>query len=306
MLKDIISNIEKENKIDYTDIFINNKLNDIDTIGLIIYCLTNKVNEINNSYDLNYEEMTGLYYSDSDVLEYFENYFEREEDYGDDFLNKYSKLAFLEAIKNTKINFSFLDINQEALLAMVKFKNDFYEKLSLKYNENDLEYIFKNFVKKYVLAYQKQEIESISEQEYIKLLYVKIKSELKNGDKLEDILNRLGITMEYYNKLNELFLNSEYSHSYDEIILEMERIKKKYEIALKTSKINYIEEEILEKYFLTQNLKDIFIDKKISKNKLEKLIKNSTFKLSLIFSFQSLDIIEQKFSEMEELDAKLS
>lgn len=73
-------------------------------------------------------------------------------------LNDFSKIVFSEAIKNTRINFSINDVNQEGLIAMLKFKNEYYEKLSEKYSKEDIKYIFKNFIKRAMLIYQKKKL----------------------------------------------------------------------------------------------------------------------------------------------------
>ena len=102
-------------KVNYDEIFKDLSLNDLDVLSLIVYCYKNNINIVEEKFDINYEEMHDSYYSDAEIVDYFDNYLESEEDYGDDVLNSYSKIVLEEAIKNTKINFSMLDIKQEGL-----------------------------------------------------------------------------------------------------------------------------------------------------------------------------------------------
>ena len=280
----IIKDIELSGKVNYDEIFKDLSLNDLDILSLIVYCYKNNINIVEEKFDINYEEMHDSYYSDAEIVDYFDNYLESEEDYGDDVLNSYSKIVLEEAIKNTKINFSMLDIKQEGLFAMVKFRNEFYEKLSQNYDEEAL---------KYILRY-----------------YVKIQSELNEGEKLGDILNRIGITEDYYNELKEMFGDVKFELSYDDIIFEMERVKKKFDIAMNTNKINYVEENALSIYLGLEGHKhttqEISEENDLRTKNVDKLIKNAIFKLSLVFNIQILDELERLYSEMEELDAKLS
>lgn len=152
----IIKDIEKNNKVDYNNIFLNRKLEDLDIIAIITYCLKNKIDETCESFDVDYNDFPNFYYSDFDIIEELENFADFEQDYDDKTLNEYSKIALSQAIKNTRINFSINDIRQEALISMLKFKNNFYEKLKLKYNEDEMKYIFKNFIKREILLFQKK------------------------------------------------------------------------------------------------------------------------------------------------------
>ena len=244
----IIEDIEKTKKLNFSEIAVNKTLTDLDILSIIVYCHKNNIDMIDESYDINYEELPTEFFSDSEVMDYLEHFDLENEDYGDEVLNSFSKIALIESIKNTRVNFSFLDIKQEAMLSLVKFKNDFYDKLSQTYSLQSLEYILSYFIKRDILKYQKKELESNEEKDYIYLLYIKIQSELNEGEKLEDILNRVGITNEYYLELQNIFGIKEFSLNYDEVLEEMERVKRKYNIALTTSKINYLEENALIKY----------------------------------------------------------
>ena len=259
---------------------------------------------IDESYDINYEELPTEFFSDSEVMDYLEHFDLENEDYGDEVLNSFSKIALIESIKNTRVNFSFLDIKQEAMLSLVKFKNDFYDKLSQTYSLQSLEYILSYFIKRDILKYQKKELESNEEKDYIYLLYIKIQSELNEGEKLEDILNRVGITNEYYLELQNIFGIKEFSLNYDEVLEEMERVKRKYNIALTTSKINYLEENALIKYLGLE--KSDLKEEKVSEENLNNLIKKAIFKISLIFDMSILNDLERINYEMEAIDAKLN
>lgn len=48
-----------------------------------------------------------------------------------------------------------------------------------------------------MLIYQKKEIENLRNQEYLHLLYIKIKSELNEEGDLETILKRINIDQEF-------------------------------------------------------------------------------------------------------------
>ena len=161
-----------------------------------------------------------------------------------------------------------------------------------------------------MVSYQKKELSDIEEKEYVYLLYVKIQSELNEGEKLGDILNRIGITEDYYNELKEMFGDVKFELSYDDIIFEMERVKKKFDIAMNTNKINYVEENALSIYLGLEGHKhttqEISEENDLRTKNVDKLIKNAIFKLSLVFNIQILDELERLYSEMEELDAKLS
>lgn len=186
----IIEEVEKIKKLNFAEIAVNKILTDIDILSIIVYCYKNNIDIIDESYDINYEELPTEFFSDSEVMDYLENFDIENEDYGDDVLNSLSKIALIESIKNTRINFSFLDIKQEAMLSLIRFKNNFYEKLSQSYTLESIEYIFSYFVKRDILKYQKKELESSEEKEYIYLLYIKIQSELNDGEKLEEIFNQ--------------------------------------------------------------------------------------------------------------------
>lgn len=308
-IANIINEIEQSGKINYDNIFTDLSLNDLDTLSIIVYCYKNNINVVSETFDINYEEMRDSYYSDAEIVDYFENYLESEEDYKDDILNIFSKIVIEEAIKNTRINFSMLDVKQEGLIAMIKFKNEFYEKLSQNYDIDAMKYILRYFVRKSMLSFQKKELSDIQEKEYVYLLYIKIKSEINNGEKLESVLNRIGITEEYYNELKEIFGEVEFDLSHDDIVYETERVKRKFEIAMSTNKINYVEENALSVYLGLEghkhSVKEMSLENEIKKENIDKLIKNAIFKLSLVFSYQILDDLERLHSEMEEIDDKL-
>ena len=300
----IIEDIEKTKKLNFSEIAVNKTLTDLDILGIIVYCHKNNIDMIDESYDINYEELPTEFFSDSEVMDYLEHFDLENEDYGDEVLNSFSKIALIESIKNTRVNFSFLDIKQEAMLSLVKFKNDFYDKLSQTYSLQSLEYILSYFIKRDILKYQKKELESNEEKDYIYLLYIKIQSELNEGEKLEDILNRVGITNEYYLELQNIFGIKEFSLTYDEVLEEMERVKRKYNIALTTSKINYLEENALIKYLGLE--KSDLKEEKVSEENLNNLIKKAIFKISLIFDMSILNDLERINYEMEAIDAKLN
>ena len=294
----IIEEVEKIKKLNFAEIAVNKILTDIDILSIIVYCYKNNIDIIDESYDINYEELP------TEVMDYLENFDIENEDYGDDVLNSLSKIALIESIKNTRINFSFLDIKQEAMLSLIRFKNNFYEKLSQSYTLESIEYIFSYFVKRDILKYQKKELESSEEKEYIYLLYIKIQSELNDGEKLEEILNRVGITNEYYIELQNMFGMKNFTLTYDEVVEEMEKVKRKYNIALTTSKINYLEENALIKYLGLE--KSNLEEEKVSKENLNNLIKKAIFKMSLIFDITILNDLERINYEMEAIDAKLN
>ena len=300
----IIEDIEKTKKLNFSEIAVNKTLTDLDILGIIVYCHKHNIDMIDESYDINYEELPTEFFSDSEVMDYLEHFDLENEDYGDEVLNSFSKIALIESIKNTRVNFSFLDIKQEAMLSLVKFKNDFYDKLSQTYSLQSLEYILSYFIKRDILKYQKKELESNEEKDYIYLLYIKIQSELNEGEKLEDILNRVGITNEYYLELQNIFGIKEFSLNYDEVLEEMERVKRKYNIALTTSKINYLEENALIKYLGLE--KSDLKEEKVSEENLNNLIKKAIFKISLIFDMSILNDLERINYEMEAIDAKLN
>ena len=300
----IIEDIEKTKKLNFSEIAVNKTLTDLDILSIIVYCHKNNIDMIDESYDINYEELPTEFFSDSEVMDYLEHVDLENEDYGDEVLNSFSKIALIESIKNTRVNFSFLDIKQEAMLSLVKFKNDFYDKLSQTYSLQSLEYILSYFIKRDILKYQKKELESNEEKDYIYLLYIKIQSELNEGEKLEDILNRVGITNEYYLELQNIFGIKEFSLNYDEVLEEMERVKRKYNIALTTSKINYLEENALIKYLGLE--KSDLKEEKVSEENLNNLIKKAIFKISLIFDMSILNDLERINYEMEAIDAKLN
>jgi len=300
----IIEDIEKTKKLNFSEIAINKTLTDLDILSIIVYCHKNNIDMIDESYDINYEELPTEFFSDSEVMDYLEHFDLENEDYGDEVLNSFSKIALIESIKNTRVNFSFLDIKQEAMLSLVKFKNDFYDKLSQTYSLQSLEYILSYFIKRDILKYQKKELESNEEKDYIYILYIKIQSELNEGEKLEDILNRVGITNEYYLELQNIFGIKEFSLNYDEVLEEMERVKRKYNIALTTSKINYLEENALIKYLGLE--KSDLKEEKVSEENLNNLIKKAIFKISLIFDMSILNDLERINYEMEAIDAKLN
>ena len=300
----IIEEVEKIKKLNFAEIAVNKILTDIDILSIIVYCYKNNIDIIDESYDINYEELPTEFFSDSEVMDYLEHFDLENEDYGDEVLNSFSKIALIESIKNTRVNFSFLDIKQEAMLSLVKFKNDFYDKLSQTYSLQSLEYILSYFIKRDILKYQKKELESNEEKDYIYLLYIKIQSELNEGEKLEDILNRVGITNEYYLELQNIFGIKEFSLNYDEVLEEMERVKRKYNIALTTSKINYLEENALIKYLGLE--KADLKEEKVSEENLNNLIKKAIFKISLIFDMSILNDLERINYEMEAIDAKLN
>lgn len=280
---DVINNIKNKESVKFEDVFLKKELSDLEIISLIAYCIKENINFVEKSFDMDILNLDN-YISHSDVIEYFENI--ENEDYGDEILNKYRVIAIEEAIKNTKINFSFIDIRNEAIYSMYRFRNEFYEKLLKKYSNFELEYILRNFIKTNVLKYQKFEIDKMKEQELIYLLYIKIESELEKGKKLNCILETLGITKEYYLNLKKVFLNLDSKLSYDEIIEETERINRKYEIAFKTHKLNHILEQIL-----ISKVNNIEVN--------EKLFKEGILKLSLIINYNELNNIEKTEDELE-------
>lgn len=293
-LAKIIKELENKENINYDEIFLNTVLNDLDTIGLIVYCMQNKLSDVSETLDINLNELSQEYYSDSEVLNYFENYV--QEDFEDELLNKYSKIALSESIKNTKFSFSVLDVKQEALISMFKFKNDYYNKLSNKYSKEELEYILKYFIKKDILVYQKKEMEKMSEKEYIRLLYIKINSELNQGDNLEDILSRLGISKNYFEELEKIFGSIDEIYSYEEILDETNRLKRKYELSMKINKLNYLEEKSLISYLGLEGDKPSKLDKDF-----KNFIKNILLKISYVYPVELLDDLEYSYTEGENL-----
>lgn len=293
-LATILKEIDENLKVNYNEIFLRRDLTDIEILGLLIHCYKNNISEITETLDINYDKITKPYFSDSEVISFFENIFEIDEDYEDEILNKYSKIVLEEAIKNTRINFSFMDIRQEGLIAMIKFKEEFREKLSTTYDESALEYFVRNFVKRYMLIYQKKEIDNLKEIELSNLLYTKIKSEVGNGKKIDEVIDSLGISKEYYDSLEKMIGNNYNNLSYEEIVENTNMIKEKYDIAIKTSKLNYLEEDKL--------IREIHnVDKKMD---LE--IKKIIFKLSIRFDFSIMNDLYKMAKELEIIDEKLN
>ncbi|CAM3098776.1 hypothetical protein STFE110948_02045 [Streptobacillus felis] len=308
-LAKIIADIEKNNKVDYNTLFIRKDLTDLDVLGTVVYCLKNNIDDVTESYDLNYSEIENSYFNDGEVEDFLKNYNENEDDYQDDVLNEFVKIAIHESIKNTKINFSFSDIKQEALLAVIKFKNEFYEKLSKSYDLEFVKNIVRLYIRRYIISYQYTELSNYSEQEYLSLLYIKISSELSEGEKLEDILNRIGISKEYYENLVNVYENKEFSLTYDEIKEETERIKRKYEIALNTNRLTFLEETILSMYLGVDGTKlsvqEIAKKNNTDKKSIQEIINTSIFKLSLIYNFDVLNDLERIYSDLEGINDKL-
>ncbi|NYV27527.1 hypothetical protein HP397_01620 [Streptobacillus felis] len=308
-LAKIIADIEKNNKVDYNTLFIRKDLTDLDVLGTVVYCLKNNIDDVKESYDLNYSEIENSYFNDGEVEDFLKNYNENEDDYQDDVLNEFVKIAIHESIKNTKINFSFSDIKQEALLAVIKFKNEFYEKLSKSYDLEFVKNIVRLYIRRYIISYQYTELSNYSEQEYLSLLYIKISSELSEGEKLEDILNRIGISKEYYENLVNVYENKEFSLTYDEIKEETERIKRKYEIALNTNRLTFLEETILSMYLGVDGTKlsvqEIAKKNNTDKKSIQEIINTSIFKLSLIYNFDVLNDLERIYSDLEGINDKL-
>lgn len=308
-LAKIIADIEKNNKVDFNSIFVRKDLNDLDVLGTIIYCLKNNIDDVNESYDLNYADIENTYFNDGEVEDYLKNYNENEEDYSDEVLNSFAKIAIHESIKHTKINFSFNDVKQEALLAVIKFKNEYYDKFSKSYDMEFLKDVLRLFVRRALISYQYNELSNYSEQEYLSLLYVKISSEVSEGEKLEEVLQRVGITKEYYEELAKVFENEEFSLTYDEIKEETERIKRKYEIALNTNRLSFLEETVLSMY-LGLDGKKLSVNEIAKKNSTDKatiqeLVNTAIFKLSLIFDMEVLNDLERIYTDLEGINDKL-
>ncbi|WP_156299085.1 hypothetical protein [Streptobacillus canis] len=308
-LAKIIADIEKNNKVDFNSIFVRKDLNDLDVLGTIIYCLKNNIDDVNESYDLNYADIENTYFNDGEVEDYLKNYNENEEDYSDEVLNSFAKIAIYESIKHTKINFSFNDVKQEALLAVIKFKNEYYDKFSKSYDMEFLKDVLRLFVRRALISYQYNELSNYSEQEYLSLLYIKISSEVSEGEKLEEVLQRVGITKEYYEELAKVFENEEFSLTYDEIKEETERIKRKYEIALNTNRLSFLEETVLSMY-LGLDGKKLSVNEIAKKNSTDKvtiqeLVNTAIFKLSLIFDMEVLNDLERIYTDLEGINDKL-
>ncbi|ACZ01573.1 hypothetical protein [Streptobacillus moniliformis] len=308
-LAKIISDIEKNNKVNYNSIFIRKDISDLDVLGTIIYCLKNNVDDVNESYDLNYADIENTYFNDGEIEDYLKNYNETEEDYLDDVLNEFVKIAIHESIKNTKINFSFNDVKQEALFSIIKFKNEYYDKLSKNYDKEFLKNVLRLFVRRALISYQYNELSIYSEQEYLSLLYIKIVSEVNEGENLDDILNRVGINKEYYEKLARVYENKDFSLSYDDIKEETERVKRKYEIALNTNRLTFLEETVLSMYLGLDgeklSISDIAKKNDTNKENIQELINLSIMKLSLIFNMDILDYLERIQTDLEGINDKL-
>ncbi|QXW66245.1 hypothetical protein KX935_03250 [Streptobacillus moniliformis] len=308
-LAKIISDIEKNNKVNYNSIFIRKDISDLDVLGTIIYCLKNNVDDVNESYDLNYADIENTYFNDGEIEDYLKNYNETEEDYLDDVLNEFVKIAIHESIKNTKINFSFNDVKQEALFSIIKFKNEYYDKLSKNYDKEFLKNVLRLFVRRALISYQYNELSIYSEQEYLSLLYIKIVSEVNEGENLDDILNRVGINKEYYEKLARVYENKDFSLSYDDIKEETERVKRKYEIALNTNRLTFLEETVLSMYLGLDgeklSISDIAKKNDTNKENIQELINLSIMKLSLIFNIDILDYLERIQTDLEGINDKL-
>ncbi|CAM3171748.1 hypothetical protein [Streptobacillus ratti] len=308
-LAKIIADIEKNNKVDYNSIFIRKDINDLDVLGTIIYCLKNNIDDVNESYDLNYADIENTYFNDGEIEDYLKNYNEFEEDYSDEILNEFVKIAIHESIKNTKINFSFNDVKQEALLTVIKFKNEYYDKFSKIYDKEFLKNIIRLFVRRALISYQYNELSIYSEQEYLSLLYIKIISEVNDGEKLDDVLNRVGITKKYYEELSKVFENQDFSLSYDEIKEETERIKRKYEIALNTNRLTFLEETVLSMYLGLDgeklSISDIAKKNDTDKESIQELVNLSIVKLSLIFNMDVLNYLERIQADLEGINDKL-
>ncbi|WP_064616416.1 hypothetical protein [Streptobacillus moniliformis] len=308
-LAKIISDIEKNNKVNYNSIFIRKDIIDLDVLGTIIYCLKNNVDDVNESYDLNYADIENTYFNDGEIEDYLKNYNETEEDYLDDVLNEFVKIAIHESIKNTKINFSFNDVKQEALFSIIKFKNEYYDKLSKNYDKEFLKNVLRLFVRRALISYQYNELSIYSEQEYLSLLYIKIVSEVNEGENLDDILNRVGINKEYYEKLARVYENKDFSLSYDDIKEETERVKRKYEIALNTNRLTFLEETVLSMYLGLDgeklSISDIAKKNDTNKENIQELINLSIMKLSLIFNMDILDYLERIQTDLEGINDKL-
>lgn len=305
-LVNIIENIDKNLKINFNEIFLDRLLTEMDVLAIIIHCLKNNIDEVSETLDINYDKLSQEYISDSEVLDYFDRILLEDEDYEDDILNSYSKIVLEETIRNTRINFSFLDVRQEGLLAMIKFNNEYREKLSQNYDKKSMEYIFRKYIKRAILLYQKKELDNFSEQEFSYLLYLKINDEIKNGKNLKDLLKSLSLNEDYYLSLEKMIGDIDYDYDLEDIEYKTNLVKEKYEIAINLSKLSYIEEELLIKYISLKNLEELSKINKINKLELEKILKLSIFKLSLRFDMSIMEDLYKIVKELEIIDEKLN
>lgn len=166
-MQNIISQMQKDKKIDLEDIVIKN-FGDVEILILSAHIYSENISIVRQSYE--YESEIIQLKKDNSMYDYLLSI--KNE--------KYTGLyyeAIVQTIKNVKVNTSIKELISESFLYAANFENEYYDKLEKKYDKDGIYEIFRIFLTIKQLIYQKNCYEDELKKIilYYFILYYKIK-----------------------------------------------------------------------------------------------------------------------------------
>lgn len=277
-MNELLQKIEKLEKIDLNKELKTLKLDELQTLLLSTYIVDKNIARIRESCE---PKLSISNVSDS-TKEYIKDIKKGNNKSGikDKKLLCFIDIAIIQAIKNIKFNFSFIELVNESYLIALQFIKKYLPKLEKKYSFDKIKEIFEVYCEIFQLQLQiKKENEQYSTKIAI-LVYLKVRDRLEKNEDLDSILSGMGLKKEYFENLDKMY-NSIEIEDLDNIYTYTQQVTDEFENDRQTFMFTYFEEEFLIKYLNLEGLnykKDeicssLKIDEKEYENRLINILK---------------------------------
>lgn len=277
-MNELLQKIEKLEKVDLNKELKKIKLDELQTLLLSTYIVDKNIANIRESFELS-NSIASISDSTKEYIESIKNG-ENREGIKDEKLLSLINIAIIQAIKNIKANFSFIELVNESYLIALQFFKNYVSKLEKKYDFSKIKEIFEVYSTISQLQFQiKSENENYSTKISI-LVYLKIHDRLEKNEDLDTVLSGMGVKKEYFENLDRMYSGIEIE-DLDDVYTYTEKVTDEFEKDRKTFMFTYFEEEFLIKYLnlegfnynKNQICESLKIDEKEYTSKLENILK---------------------------------
>ncbi len=277
-MNELLQKIEKLEKVDLNKELKKIKLDELQTLLLSTYIVDKNIANIRESFELS-NSIASISDSTKEYIESIKNG-ENREGIKDEKLLSLINIAIIQAIKNIKANFSFIELVNESYLIALQFFKNYVSKLEKKYDFSKIKEIFEVYSTISQLQFQiKSENENYSTKISI-LVYLKIRDRLEKNEDLDTVLSGMGVKKEYFENLDRMYSGIEIE-DLDDVYTYTEKVTDEFEKDRKTFMFTYFEEEFLIKYLnlegfnynKNQICESLKIDEKEYTSKLENILK---------------------------------
>lgn len=277
-MNELLQKIEKLEKVDLNKELKKIKLDELQTLLLSTYIVDKNIANIRESFELS-NSIASISDSTKEYIESIKNG-ENREGIKDEKILSLINIAIIQAIKNIKANFSFIELVNESYLIALQFFKNYVSKLEKKYDFSKIKEIFEVYSTISQLQFQiKSENENYSTKISI-LVYLKIRDRLEKNEDLDTVLSGMGVKKEYFENLDRMYSGIEIE-DLDDVYTYTEKVTDEFEKDRKTFMFTYFEEEFLIKYLnlegfnynKNQICESLKIDEKEYTSKLENILK---------------------------------